>query len=745
MRSCFLFFLLLAGTVSAQTADFSHYQRLVCQGPIPADFITPSTQLYQQAKTGIDRNSRHKDRKTQDEFYLESSFSLGRLLQSGRVLFGDTVTRYLNRIKNEVLKDQPGLRDSLRVYTLRDDEANAFTDNSGIIVVTTGLVAQCENEAELAFVLCHESIHFKKKHGLKIYSEEQKIKNESGIYSNLGGDQLEESAFRYDQSMETEADLEGLKLYLHSGYTLKALESVFNVMLYSYLPFDDIKFSNRFFEGDGYHFPASYTLDSVKEITGPDDYDDSHSTHPNIKKRREAVLNLAQGLSDEGKKNFLVSEPSFWYLQKICRYEGCLLNLHRGHYETAIYEAYLLLQADSDNFFLRKTIAQALYSISYEKAFTGGKRLYEDYRKMEGQQQQVYYLLYELNATEMNVLALRYAWTLHRSHPEDLSLRDMCHRLFNDLTQEQEKRPGDFISFDSSALTRQDTMQKTDPDADVASHNNLSKYDKIKFKKAAASKRIPDNTNYYQLAFSSLLKDDSFHLAFEAAVQYAEHFEALKDRYKKERTLIKKKGYALGQNKTLVVNPVYIKIDARDDNPVQLMASEKAEYHLLDKIDEDAGKAGVTLQTLQPDMLSSQETDRFNDLATLNDFMDESAEYSFDNRLNSSYEAVQTLSKKYGVTDITWLGVLTRHNKSNFKPGYFCLSIIYPLIPIIIYEAVKANRETFLFTVVVNTNSGAVDMKYMNIVKRGDKNAVLHSNLYYIFKQLNTKRPPAHD
>ena len=130
---------------------------------------------------------------------MESNFLINEMLHSGRVIFGDPVTTYLNNIKAEILKANPELDDDIRIYTLLSNDVNAFTADNGIVLVTTGLVAQAQNEAEIAFILCHEFSHFYKKHAIDNYVENRKIERGIGVYSSLDNDAVDLEKFKYSK------------------------------------------------------------------------------------------------------------------------------------------------------------------------------------------------------------------------------------------------------------------------------------------------------------------------------------------------------------------------------------------------------------------------------------------------------------------------------------------------------------------------------------------------------------------
>lgn len=148
---------LLQTQVSAQDIDFLHFKTLQSAGKIPEDFTRLSSEKYFDDIATLE-GSNKKEIQDKQNFLLESNFIIDEMLHSGRVVFGDPVTNYLNKIKDEILSSNPQLADEIRIYTLLSNDVNAFTADNGIILVTTGLIAQVQNEAQIAFILCHEFV-----------------------------------------------------------------------------------------------------------------------------------------------------------------------------------------------------------------------------------------------------------------------------------------------------------------------------------------------------------------------------------------------------------------------------------------------------------------------------------------------------------------------------------------------------------------------------------------------------------
>jgi predicted Zn-dependent protease len=119
---------------------------------------------------------------------------------------------------------------------VQNDEPNAFCMPGGKIVVNTGILPVCENEAGLATVVGHEVAHALAKHGLERASQET-LASLGGTLLNIGlgaagvsgqTTQIAMTAYGlgaqfgvllpYSRSHESEADRIGLSLMALAGY-----------------------------------------------------------------------------------------------------------------------------------------------------------------------------------------------------------------------------------------------------------------------------------------------------------------------------------------------------------------------------------------------------------------------------------------------------------------------------------------------------------------------------------------------
>jgi predicted Zn-dependent protease len=147
---------------------------------------------------------------------------------------------YLNDLAQTLASGQtPSTALAPRVKILRQSQLNAFALPNGAIYINTGLLAQMDNEAQLATVLGHELTHFTHRHALKETrnATNQTVFHESvaslfvlvGVPPSVGQLWTLASVQGYSREMEAEADEVGLKAMVRAGYDPKESPKVFRL------------------------------------------------------------------------------------------------------------------------------------------------------------------------------------------------------------------------------------------------------------------------------------------------------------------------------------------------------------------------------------------------------------------------------------------------------------------------------------------------------------------------------------
>jgi hypothetical protein len=697
---------------AAKSQDFEHYEPLVCSGKIPAEFITPSTKKYKSDLKKLEgKDIRSREKKDRKRFALESNFLLDNLLQSGLVLFNDPVSIYLNEVAAKLTDADKSLKKKINVYALRSPTVNAFATDRGTIFVTLGLLAQLENEAQLAFILSHEITHVQEGHTLDLFLKAKTIERGSRQSSVLSESSFDEQLFaknRYSKSLETEADQKGVERFLLTDYSTATLNTVFDVLKYAYLPFDEVRFERSFFESGDYRLPDHCWLENTKAIKGEDEAeDDKESTHPNIGARRKALADLLEKSKDRTDKNFLVSEERFETVRKMARFELPMLYLHRERSADAIYAAHLLLQKHPGNAYLEKCVAKALYlntKFENDADYTRNR----EYSEIEGESQRIHFLLDTLQGKEANVLALRYAWLQSQKHPEDSELRAIVNDLFLELGQHITAH-SDFYEVAPSPAEASAKVDETTNDADSAAakapadkeeKKEASKYDKIKAQKAETEASAPAES--WRTAFVGL-KNEEFKKAFEDGQSKfkkrkdrEEYYRTAKGReeIRRNKSRNEKKGQALGIPKIVIVNPFYLKLDERRENTMQYVQSEEGHDHFREIIDQVTPKTGVKTTILDVSDLKDEQSERFNEIRVMNEWFAEQIKYeNLPITYGTNQAKVNAIAQKYGTDQFLWTGVVSLRRKKRVLHWLFVRVSSISLCCLLRFTALQ-NRST---------------------------------------------------
>ena len=592
---------------------------------------------------------------------LEASYHINRLTSNGRILYGDPITRMVERIADTLLKDYPGLRGELRFYTVKSSSVNAFATGQGMIFVTTGLVAQVENEAQLAYVISHEIVHYYRKHNMEVLTH--RIKNSD--------DEAEQMAnflkYHYrSREMENEADSLGLRLfYIGSPYDKRVTDGVFDVLQYAMLPFDEVPFDTTYFNSPYYRLPSHYYLEKVAPISSRDDYPDSLSTHPNIKKRRARTGDILSHY--EGGSAFVVTTPDeFVHLQGLARFECIRQNLIYSNYTRAFYDCYVLQRQYPNNAFLARSMAQALYGIAMYKTYYNTNSIVGDYRQYEGEVQQVYYLFSKLTAAEATLVAMREVWKMHRLYPDDPQLSAMGRDLLLALRDKHSLSRASFAATYDTATVGVGSQQTA-----MTNH----KYARIRQKQQQS--HIADQSRYAFTDF--MMENDSFRSFMDSCLDGEEAHDTVDHSTKA----------------TFLYAPQYIVVENSKDASIKYRKSDRMEQALVGKVLEAAKAAGMSIVDFSdPAMRKHADAEFYNDFVTINEWTNEFWKSKGNVPLSLSTQPLMNdLNQRY-CTDKLSLNMVVNREYERLGPLYqIALGVIAaPSFPIFAYKYF-ANRE----------------------------------------------------
>lgn len=709
----------LHGLAFAQ--GFDAYEPLRSQGPIPTDFTTSSSLKYERAKEQLnDPEEGTNTKQTKHDFLLESNFLIDQVLASGRVLFNDPVSVYLGQILDTLLVNEPELRAKVRVYAVRSSIVNSFTTDDGIILVNLGLVAQLENEAQLAFILCHELAHFTQHHVLNAYLQNEELKNGEGGFKRGSFDETLLAKSRYSKDLEKEADKLGWERLSATSYSSASLLNVFEMMRYAHLPFDDIPFDKNFFDREYYHIDDSYYLDRVRPVESSESSESNSDTHPSPTERQQLMsLYLSRETSVSGKDD-LVSASEFLRLRDVCRFELSSLYLKADRPIISIYNSFLLLRSYPENFYLKKKIAQSLYALSKFKTAGNFGQIHPGYSQIEGESQQLYHLFYQLKPEELCVLAIGHLWKLKQAFPDDVDLDNMSHDLLQDLMKKYYV-PGQFArTKPSEGWDEPDTT------------GIQSKYDRLK-EKSKSNPKLSMVTN----ALVDLFDDAEFSELFDELELKewgaAKETVSLKDIAKANREEVRNwrnHGFALGAKKVVMVSPTYAKLDLRKKQKHRFLHSESAKNKLIGQMRKSAELLKLDVEMLDISELDSNQVQQFNDIAFLNEWVDQRFVHLDVSMINQPTEKIEQLIGRYGTEYFTWTGIISYRETKPLMYFYLLYALIPPAIPLAVYYLARPNFDTYYYCISFDIRTGEPVQVNYNNYRRRDARDLMNSSIY---------------
>jgi len=668
-----LMLLLTTGKVMGQTADKrSSFEGIKSRGTIPADMRKDLEQLYSEDKQRV-RDYSDKIVVSNRDKVLNASFHINRLMASGKILYGDPITEMLNKVADTLLSDYPELRKELRIYSVKSSEVNAFTTGQGIVLVNLGLVAQVENEAQLAFVLSHEIVHYVRKHSLEIMSRKERT-------SSNKEKELTNFLRRHSRSreMENEADSLGIAMfYGKSPYSKRVTEGFFDVLQYGYLPFDEIEFDTLQFNGPYFKVSKGSFLTSVTPISAREDYIDTLSTHPNLQKRRLATSRQMSGMT--GGADYVVTDrKGFEELQTLARMECIRQDIIHAEYASSYYNSYVLLRQQPDNEYYKMAKAQSLYGASKYRSYAATSST-SNYRNKEGEIQQAYHYMLRSKPEELCITAIREIWKIHQELPSEQRLEEMMTDLMSDLGRKYGYK-ADMFSATMDTASSRDTIET----------RQNQKYSNVNRRRKRQEFR-----NSMRYAFLDIIEKDS------------KFYETL------SRSLTKSESEEREESGkgVFIYAPTYLSVNVEKEE-LNIFKSERGEQTLVECLKANNEANGMkSVDFSDGAMRTNESEDYYNDFVSLNEWVNEFWQSNGTVPMKySTQPLMEKLMERYDADKIQ-LGVVvnTEKNKSTTGPLFTIIGACFVLpIPELIYHHVTCHQQSVVENKMIDTRNGKV-------------------------------------
>lgn len=719
----------VSGALFAQSkTDFNNYRTLLSNGSIPDD-IRLSTPEKVERDMQISRPELASSVKR--KFYVGIHTSIDRILHSEDCVFGDPISTYVKDIAKNLLKDDAETFSQLRFYTLKSNETNAFSTDQGIIFVTTGLISQVSSEAQIAYVLAHEIAHYKRKHVLERFKQNVTLKN---------ADYYELST--YSKERELEADADAIELYKKAGYDEALIEPTFDVLMYSYLPFDEVRIPENFFNSNEFYVPDFKFPKEVFAITAEENYNDSKSSHPNISKRKKQVLEVLEKGSGWTGSPTILGADRFNEIRTIARFESIRNSIISLDLTNALYSIYILEKEFPQSNYLTSMKAKTWLALAQTKSQSMSKP-YESRKHKEGEIAALHSILKKMDKLELASIALRQIYDIRAAQPANQEIQAIYERMVETAANTKQFSLESFSKYnyqqavqrnksynDSIAKIPVDSLSKATPPA-----VNESKYDKIKKKRSVDGNidlQVFDSTAYYLYGMQDIMSDSSFVKTFK---EFQKKSTNSSNNGKNNSRLIP----AIPDLKNKSIAMVEPDVEILESSKKTVKVSESIKANATELVVAEAADNGYNINTDNaPNELTIEGIQAFTFLKTA---LIQTKGYSKVNFFPVDYSELQSMAKKYS-SDVIMIPFIRYTDSKKSAPMEIARPVIAtwyvpPMAVILLTGKLLDSQKTEIQFVGVDLKNGHADQSNVYMISGRPSRILLGSKIYEIFKSTN--------
>lgn len=383
-RCYFLIFLLALGLLSKS-------QGIITYSPFRDDSLaltklSKATSLrFENDKAGISG----ENKKYIIEQYQERYDYLKKMYEQQEFITDAGASAYLNALMDVILQANPSVKITKPIVLFSKVYwPNASSLGEGTLVFNISLFNRLQNEAQVAFILCHELAHYYLNHSNKsilqyvntLYSKEfQAELRDINKSEYLKGQRLKGlvknisfKSRRHSRDHEVEADSMGLEFLKNTGYDVR--ESLSALALLDSV--DNEKFANHLQLDKQLNFTAypfqprwirakSISLGEAMAATGkPEDKDeDSLKTHPDCTARVQFLKARAETYYTAAQKPFIVNPSYFDTLVNRFDHERIVYCYKEDEVSRALFYSLQMFTVHPNDVFLATMIGKCFNAI----------------------------------------------------------------------------------------------------------------------------------------------------------------------------------------------------------------------------------------------------------------------------------------------------------------------------------------------------------------------------------------------
>ena len=719
-----LFILYLSDATSIYAQQDYLHKHLKSEGSIPSAFLNTVKENYAI-------NSQNRTDAELDDFNVMSSYAIKQLLWSGKIVFGDTITRYLNRIADVILEDNPTLRKKIQIYTVKSSVVNAFTTPDGFIFVNLGLIASCESEAQLAYILAHEISHYVKQHSVNRYTfKKQEEKNANKFtWSSSKREKIDYTArlnvSNYSKTQEIEADDYGLELFRKTSYNQNASITGFEMLSASDSLKNNFAFKKEYFTNDylqnfddslltkrnlSYSALGEWIREG-EEIQDEDEQDEEDfATHPNIDERIE---NISRKISDKQNENSLYlvgTKQEFETIQKVANYEVLQIQLLRTKYVDAIYNIFSLTQKYNKNSSNDAAIAKAMYGLAKYGNIDETIQMNYDYEKVSWKDANWYEALGNMSKVDRTIFAFTYLFSNLDNRIDTLYTRRAITDLLTDV----------YIYHDDLLKDSLET--------------EMNNFDSVWINGIRKNPRFGEFLKEAKVEFDDYREWENFKSSQNNMYDYRR--KVAKARFN---------GFKLGIDGVMITDVRYLKMNVRSGKIAPLKTIIDQEEYAIKSIERSAKKLDLNTLILDPRALSKEETTLaiFNDLATVNAWYSAQSDvggmYSF---VPSNYVEIKEVANRNGTNHFIRMAMLDLKVSSKDIKGVKLYMTIFTLptlyfLPYTVYR-ILSDKESIVLTEIYDIDKARPLVIY-NVSGTSLGKTNMQQNIFFQLSQIKAK------
>lgn len=365
-------------------------------------------------------------------------------LAGNKLIFDDGIHQYFKRIFEEIIQSNEEIvgNRSFDFFLERNASPNAYAQGDGSITFQTGLLMYCENESQLAFIICHELSHELLKHAqtkLKKNvefrnSKERKEREKEISQIEYGGrqvaiDYLKEVLYnksKHSREYEFEADSLGIRMFMNTKYdarealrvmeildTMNTVLTKANFSIKEVFNFPKFPFKEKWLESENTLFKGGKLVDddSLQK--------DSMKTHPDCKLRKGKMHTccVAKLPTTQVRPVFIQSDALFRDFTKKAAYETLYALFEEDDIANCLFIALnhnVKYPNDVTIQYIISSCLNSLYDAQKDHVFS--KKVPLPKRGMELDVLQFIEFLYNLKLSEIGGLAYHYAMSLPGSY-----------------------------------------------------------------------------------------------------------------------------------------------------------------------------------------------------------------------------------------------------------------------------------------------------------------------------------------